>query len=123
MASGDVEFRCFVGGLAWATTDQSLEQAFSQFGEVIESKEWLAHYLDHTWPQRSSQIDKDSSRDAQIDKYGPSLTMPTPAITLLLTMMEDLQEIENQENAKKRAMRAKNVRVVRGLMPFAAPRR
>ncbi|KAL2537560.1 glycine-rich RNA-binding protein 2-like [Forsythia ovata] len=62
MASGDVEFRCFVGGLAWATTDQSLEQAFSQFGEVIESKEWLAHYLDHTWSQRSSQIDKDSSR-------------------------------------------------------------
>ncbi|EYU42616.1 hypothetical protein MIMGU_mgv1a016253mg [Erythranthe guttata] len=34
----DVEFRCFVGGLAWATTDQSLEHAFSQFGEVIESK-------------------------------------------------------------------------------------
>ncbi|KAK4424135.1 Glycine-rich RNA-binding protein GRP1A [Sesamum alatum] len=38
MASADVEYRCFVGGLAWATTDQSLEQAFSQFGEVIESK-------------------------------------------------------------------------------------
>ncbi|GFQ08102.1 glycine-rich RNA-binding protein grp1a [Phtheirospermum japonicum] len=38
MASADVEYRCFVGGLAWATTDQSLEQAFSQYGEVIESK-------------------------------------------------------------------------------------
>ncbi|KZV53374.1 glycine-rich RNA-binding protein [Dorcoceras hygrometricum] len=38
MAAADVEFRCFVGGLAWATTDQSLEQAFSQFGDVIESK-------------------------------------------------------------------------------------
>ncbi|XP_057783122.1 glycine-rich RNA-binding protein-like [Salvia miltiorrhiza] len=38
MASADVEYRCFVGGLAWATTDQSLGQAFSQFGEVIESK-------------------------------------------------------------------------------------
>ncbi|XP_073143412.1 glycine-rich RNA-binding protein-like isoform X1 [Henckelia pumila] len=38
MADADVEFRCFVGGLAWATTDQSLEQAFSQFGDVIESK-------------------------------------------------------------------------------------
>ncbi|KAK6121439.1 hypothetical protein DH2020_044815 [Rehmannia glutinosa] len=37
-ADVDVEYRCFVGGLAWATTDQSLEQAFSQFGEVIESK-------------------------------------------------------------------------------------
>nr|AAF31402.1 putative glycine-rich RNA binding protein 1 [Catharanthus roseus] len=38
MASADVEFRCFVGGLAWATTDQSLSEAFSQYGEVLESK-------------------------------------------------------------------------------------
>ncbi|KAL7593987.1 glycine-rich RNA-binding protein [Lactuca sativa] len=38
MASADVEFRCFVGGLAWATTDQSLEEAFSQYGEILESK-------------------------------------------------------------------------------------
>ncbi|KAJ6831885.1 putative glycine-rich RNA-binding protein 2 [Iris pallida] len=38
MASADVEFRCFVGGLAWATDDRSLEQAFSSFGEVVESK-------------------------------------------------------------------------------------
>ncbi|KAG8364332.1 hypothetical protein BUALT_Bualt19G0117900 [Buddleja alternifolia] len=38
MAAPDVEFRCFVGGLAWATTDQSLEQAFSQYGEVVDSK-------------------------------------------------------------------------------------
>ncbi|KAL3843451.1 hypothetical protein ACJIZ3_000854 [Penstemon smallii] len=38
MGDADVEYRCFVGGLAWATTDQSLEQAFSQFGQVIESK-------------------------------------------------------------------------------------
>ncbi|KAJ8530179.1 hypothetical protein K7X08_037014 [Anisodus acutangulus] len=34
----DVEYRCFVGGLAWATTDQALGEAFSQFGEVVESK-------------------------------------------------------------------------------------
>ncbi|XP_051145258.1 glycine-rich RNA-binding protein GRP2A-like [Andrographis paniculata] len=38
MASADVEYRCFVGGLAWATTDQTLERAFSQYGKVIESK-------------------------------------------------------------------------------------
>ncbi|XP_058080568.1 glycine-rich RNA-binding protein GRP1A-like [Magnolia sinica] len=38
MASADVEYRCFVGGLAWATDDRSLERAFSSFGEVIESK-------------------------------------------------------------------------------------
>ncbi|KAK3027129.1 hypothetical protein RJ639_042423, partial [Escallonia herrerae] len=38
MASADVEYRCFVGGLAWATTDRTLEDAFSQYGEVIDSK-------------------------------------------------------------------------------------
>ncbi|MBD0418407.1 RNA-binding protein, partial [Streptomyces sp. TRM S81-3] len=29
---------CFVGGLAWATDDRSLEAAFSTFGEILESK-------------------------------------------------------------------------------------
>eukprot|EP00262_Sarcandra_glabra_P022467 TRINITY_DN9965_c1_g1_i3.p1 TRINITY_DN9965_c1_g1~~TRINITY_DN9965_c1_g1_i3.p1 ORF type:complete len:171 (-),score=29.86 TRINITY_DN9965_c1_g1_i3:322-834(-) len=38
MASADVEYRCFVGGLAWATDDRSLERAFSSYGEVVESK-------------------------------------------------------------------------------------
>nr|GEX86761.1 glycine-rich RNA-binding protein GRP1A-like [Tanacetum cinerariifolium] len=38
MAAADVEFRCFVGGLAWATSDRSLEEAFSQYGEIIDSK-------------------------------------------------------------------------------------
>jgi cold-inducible RNA-binding protein len=32
------EFRCFVGGLAWATSDDRLEDAFRGFGEVIASK-------------------------------------------------------------------------------------
>ncbi|MDK2413522.1 RNA-binding protein, partial [Aphanizomenon sp. 202] len=38
MASAEIEFRCFVGGLAWATDDRSLHDAFSPFGEVLESK-------------------------------------------------------------------------------------
>ncbi|GAY31795.1 hypothetical protein CUMW_280640 [Citrus unshiu] len=38
MASGDVEFRCFVGGLAWATTDSSLHEAFGAYGDILESK-------------------------------------------------------------------------------------
>ncbi|KAH7575086.1 hypothetical protein JRO89_XS02G0045400 [Xanthoceras sorbifolium] len=38
MASADIEFRCFVGGLAWATTDLSLSEAFSPYGEIVESK-------------------------------------------------------------------------------------
>ncbi|GJN23710.1 hypothetical protein PR202_gb11379 [Eleusine coracana subsp. coracana] len=36
--AAEVEYRCFVGGLAWATDDRSLEQAFSQYGEVLDSK-------------------------------------------------------------------------------------
>jgi RNA recognition motif-containing protein len=32
------EHRCFVGGLAWATTDGRLEDAFRSFGEVTQSK-------------------------------------------------------------------------------------
>nr|AFL91694.1 glycine-rich RNA binding protein [Raphanus sativus var. raphanistroides] len=38
MASADVEYRCFVGGLAWATDDRALETAFSQYGDVLDSK-------------------------------------------------------------------------------------
>lgn len=38
MASAEIEFRCFVGGLAWATDDRSLHDAFSAFGEILESK-------------------------------------------------------------------------------------
>ena len=30
--------KLFVGGLAWATTDDGLLQAFEQFGEVLEAK-------------------------------------------------------------------------------------
>lgn len=35
---GESEYRCFVGGLAWATDDSRLESAFSSFGEVTQSK-------------------------------------------------------------------------------------
>jgi len=38
MASAEVEYRCFVGGLAWATDDRSLQDAFSAYGEILESK-------------------------------------------------------------------------------------
>ncbi|CAH8273815.1 unnamed protein product [Arabidopsis lyrata] len=34
----EVEYRCFVGGLAWATQDHDLERTFSQFGDVLDSK-------------------------------------------------------------------------------------
>uniref|UniRef100_A0A803LDR2 RRM domain-containing protein n=1 Tax=Chenopodium quinoa TaxID=63459 RepID=A0A803LDR2_CHEQI len=36
--AAEVEYRCFVGGLAWATDDQGLETAFSPYGQVIDTK-------------------------------------------------------------------------------------
>ena len=30
--------KLFVGGLAWATTDQALLNAFTQYGEIVEAK-------------------------------------------------------------------------------------
>ncbi|CAD6213995.1 unnamed protein product [Miscanthus lutarioriparius] len=38
MAAADVEYRCFVGGLAWATNNESLEHAFASYGEILDSK-------------------------------------------------------------------------------------
>lgn len=32
------EFRCFVGGLSWNTTDKGLEDEFRHFGSVLEAK-------------------------------------------------------------------------------------
>ncbi|KAF3674051.1 Glycine-rich RNA-binding protein [Capsicum annuum] len=36
--AAEVEYRCFVGGLAWATNDRTLGEAFSHYGEVLDSK-------------------------------------------------------------------------------------
>ncbi|XLS59516.1 hypothetical protein HN51_009271 [Arachis hypogaea] len=38
MAAANVEFRCFVGGLAWATNNEALEKAFSAYAKIVESK-------------------------------------------------------------------------------------
>src|SRR5574341_1202043 len=38
MASSSVEYRCFVGGLAWATDSNALEKAFAQFGDIVEAQ-------------------------------------------------------------------------------------
>ncbi|TKY46091.1 Glycine-rich RNA-binding protein 7 [Spatholobus suberectus] len=37
MAFADVEYRCFVGGLAWATGNNAVEKAFCLYGDIIES--------------------------------------------------------------------------------------
>ncbi|PKA59777.1 Glycine-rich RNA-binding protein [Apostasia shenzhenica] len=36
---GDVdEYRCFIGGLSWSTTDNGLKDAFEKFGRLTEAK-------------------------------------------------------------------------------------
>ncbi|XP_057756305.1 LOW QUALITY PROTEIN: small RNA binding protein 1-like [Arachis stenosperma] len=44
MAAADVEFRCFVGGLAWATDNEVLEKAFSAYEKIVESKVVYCRY-------------------------------------------------------------------------------
>ncbi|KAL0911122.1 hypothetical protein M5K25_019237 [Dendrobium thyrsiflorum] len=38
MAGPEGDFRVFVGGLAWATDERTVEDAFKSFGEVIDAK-------------------------------------------------------------------------------------
>jgi len=33
-----VSKKLFIGGLAWATTDESLRAAFEEFGEIVDAK-------------------------------------------------------------------------------------
>ena len=37
MADAD-DYRCFVGGLSWSTTDRDLKDAFQKFGHIIEAR-------------------------------------------------------------------------------------
>ncbi|CAI0439224.1 unnamed protein product [Linum tenue] len=34
----DTEYRCFVGGLAWSTSDRGLKVAFEKYGNLVEAK-------------------------------------------------------------------------------------
>ncbi|KAM1038819.1 hypothetical protein ACFX13_034174 [Malus domestica] len=36
--SEELEYRCFIGGLAWSTSDRSLREAFEKFGKLVEAK-------------------------------------------------------------------------------------
>ncbi|CAI9304302.1 unnamed protein product [Lactuca saligna] len=36
--SDDVEYRCFIGGLSWSTSDRALKDAFSKFGHLLDAK-------------------------------------------------------------------------------------
>lgn len=36
--SDDAEYRCFVGGLSWSTSDQVLKEEFEKFGRLVDAK-------------------------------------------------------------------------------------
>ncbi|XP_051132795.1 glycine-rich RNA-binding protein RZ1A-like isoform X2 [Andrographis paniculata] len=36
--SDDSEYRCFIGGLSWSTSDRGLKDAFEKFGHLLEAK-------------------------------------------------------------------------------------
>lgn len=36
--SDQSEFRCFIGGLSWSTSDKGLREAFEKFGRLTEAK-------------------------------------------------------------------------------------
>ncbi|XP_076959744.1 glycine-rich RNA-binding protein RZ1A-like [Bidens hawaiensis] len=36
--SDEVEYRCFIGGLSWSTSDRALKDAFSKFGHLVDAK-------------------------------------------------------------------------------------
>ena len=36
--SEEVEYRCFIGGLSWSTSDRGLKDAFAKFGHLAEAK-------------------------------------------------------------------------------------
>ncbi|KAJ0976660.1 hypothetical protein J5N97_012134 [Dioscorea zingiberensis] len=46
----DMEFRCFIGGLSWSTSDKGLREAFEKFGRLTEAKnvDRLPDYLEDT---------------------------------------------------------------------------
>lgn len=39
------EYRCFIGGLSWSTSDRKLKDTFEKFGKLIEAKvKILSHH-------------------------------------------------------------------------------
>lgn len=36
--SDDTEYRCFVGGLSWSTSDKLLRESFDKFGGLVDAK-------------------------------------------------------------------------------------
>lgn len=36
--SDDAEYRCFVGGLSWSTSDRVLKEEFEKFGSLVDAK-------------------------------------------------------------------------------------
>ncbi|KAI3845103.1 hypothetical protein MKW92_050667 [Papaver armeniacum] len=42
--SEPVEYRCFIGGLSWSTSDRGLKNAFEKYGNLVEAKVVVEKY-------------------------------------------------------------------------------
>ncbi|KAJ6715413.1 GLYCINE-RICH RNA-BINDING PROTEIN RZ1A [Salix viminalis] len=55
--SEELEYRCFIGGLSWSTSDRGLKETFEKFGHLLEAK-----------PQQGSSRDPDGDRSRDRDR-------------------------------------------------------
>ncbi|KAE9446939.1 hypothetical protein C3L33_21175, partial [Rhododendron williamsianum] len=55
--SEELEYRCFIGGLSWSTSDRGLKAAFDKFGHLVEAKVIPVHFL-------GLSVSNDSSKES-----------------------------------------------------------
>ncbi|XVF04674.1 hypothetical protein REPUB_Repub05bG0105200 [Reevesia pubescens] len=85
MASADVEFWCFVRGLAWATDDRALEEAFSVYGEIVKSKLNLA---------KAAEVAEDLEVEAVVDTVAVEATVAMEVVAVNEDMVVDVVRVD-----------------------------
>ncbi|KAH0923884.1 hypothetical protein HID58_023902 [Brassica napus] len=83
--SEEVEYRCFIGGLAWSTSDRGLRDAFEKYGHLLEAKKAMDEAIaamngmdldgrtitvDKAQPLQGGYSSKDDRYSAKDDRYG-----------------------------------------------------
>eukprot|EP01018_Ginkgo_biloba_P009867 Gb_03401 [translate_table: standard] len=56
------EYRCFIGGLSWTTSDRTLEDAFRRFGTIVEAK--ASSYTFQSYCANNNRASRNSLFDA-----------------------------------------------------------
>ncbi|GAV81143.1 RRM_1 domain-containing protein/zf-CCHC domain-containing protein [Cephalotus follicularis] len=66
--SDEVEYRCFIGGLSWSTSDRGLREAFEKFGHVIEAKVVVDKFSERSRGFGFVTFDEKKAMEEAIDK-------------------------------------------------------